>query len=156
VSWSLLAKSDPELAAAGARLLKGDATAVAYLATVRKDGGPRVHPVMPVLCEGGLYVFVVSLGWKYRDLLRDPRYSLHSSPSAKDGEEFYVTGRAVPVEDPAVRGSVRTGTGNRLGGHDFEALFELTIERALHTRWAGWGTPQTWPEYHKWAPPAGL
>jgi hypothetical protein len=38
-----------------------------------------------------------------------------------------------------------------LGGHEFEALFELGVERALWTKWEGWGTPQTWPSYRKWA-----
>ena len=124
---------------------------VAYLATVRKDGGPRVHPVMPVLADGSLFVFVVSLGWKYRDLLRDGRYALHSSASPEDGEEFYITGPALPIHLPETRQRVRDASGGRLGGHDFEALFELGVERALHTRWVGWGTPEIRPEFVKWS-----
>jgi hypothetical protein len=151
MTWNALAAEAPELAAAGRRLLRADGTGVAYLATVRKDGGPRVHPVMPVLGARALYVFVVSFGWKYRDLLRDGRYALHAAPSPEDGEEFYITGPATPVESGAVRAGVREASGGRLGGHDFEALFELGVERALHTRWKNWGTAETWPEYVKWA-----
>lgn len=151
MTWATMEAAAPGLAAAGRRLLKADGASVAYLATVRKDGGPRVHPVMPVLADGSLFVFVVSLGWKYRDLLRDGRYSLHSPASPNDGEEFYITGPALRILAPETRERARNATGGRLGGHDFEVLFELGIERALHTRWVGWGTPETRPEYVKWS-----
>lgn len=152
-TWADMAQAMPELDEAGRRLLKGDATVASYLATVRKDGGPRVHPVMPVLASGSLYVFVVNLGWKYRDLLRDGRYALHSSPAEQDGEEFYVTGPARHVASLDTRAAVRAACDNRLGGHDFEALFEFEIERVLHTRWANWGQQGTWPTFTKWAAP---
>jgi hypothetical protein len=150
-TWDALQSGAADIEAAGRRLLVGDGTTSAYLATVRADGGPRVHPVMPVLAEGSLYVFVVNLSWKYRDLLRDGRYALHSSPSREAGEEFYVTGPAFARPDAALRERVRAACGNMLGGHEFEALFELGVERALWTKWEGWGTAQTWPSYRKWA-----
>ena len=150
MSWETLAREAPELAAAGRRLLGGEGGTVAYLATVRKDGGPRVHPVMPVLTANGLYVFVVNLGWKYRDLLRDGRYALHSA-AGESGEELYVTGPVRQQLDPELRQAVRAASGHRLGGHDFEALFELEVERALRTEWKNWGTANTWPSYTKWA-----
>ncbi len=149
--WSRFEREAPEIASAGRRLLSPNGSGIAFLATVRKDGGPRVHPVMPILAEGSLYVFVVNLGWKYRDLVRDGRYALHSSPNAEGGEEFYITGAARQSPDAAERAMVREACGGRLGGHDFEALFELGADRALHTKWENWGTAQTWPEYHKWA-----
>ena len=148
-TWAGLEASPPELAANGRRLLGGDGLTIAMLATVRKDGGPRVHPVMPVLANGSLYLFVVNLSYKYRDLLRDGRYALHSSP-AMAGEEFYVTGPAMPQPDPTVRALVREASGDRLGGLEFEVLFELGLERVLHTRWENWGTAETWPNFTKW------
>ena len=48
-SWSEFSKQAPELAAYGAKRLGGDR--VAYLGTLRPDGGPRVHPVTPILGE---------------------------------------------------------------------------------------------------------
>jgi hypothetical protein len=152
-SWRAFEESAPDIGAAGRRLLRADGSGVAYLATVRKDGGPRVHPVMPVLAGGSLYVFVVNLGWKYHDLKRDGRYALHCSPPAEGSEEFYVTGPAVESSDVEERRRVQEASGGRLGHHDFEALFELGIDRALHTKWANWGTAETWPEYFKWAAP---
>lgn len=149
-SWAGFSTAAPALADAGMRLLRPTGDGVAFLATVRRDGGPRVHPVMPVATADGLYVFVVNLSYKYRDLLRDGRYALHSSPG-ETGEEFYITGPALPVTDPAVRAVVTGASGNRLGHNDFEALFELRVDRALHTTWSNWGTAQAWPSYAKWA-----
>lgn len=136
------------------RLLRPTGDGVAFLATVRQDGGPRVHPVMPVATTDGLYVFVVNLSYKYRDLLRDGRYALHSSPTSEGGEEFYLTGPVVEVPDRGVRAAVTAASGGRLGHNDFEALFELRIERALHTEWSNWGTAQAWPSYTKWSFPS--
>lgn len=150
LSWARFSAEAPAMAAAGERLLRGG-QGIAYLATVRKDGGPRVHPVAPVLAPGGLYVFVVNLGWKYRDLKRDGRYALHSAAGADGGEEFYVTGPATESDDADERAAVREASGGRLGGHEFEALFRLEVERALHTVWEGWGTAQTWPRFGKWS-----
>lgn len=149
--WGDLVAARPELAVAGERLFGPWGEGVAYLATVRKDGGPRVHPVMTVVAGGSLFVFVVRMSWKYRDLQRDGRFALHSSPALAEGEEFYVTGPARELEDKSIRASVTAASGGRLGLHDFEALFELGIERALHTKWENWGTASAWPSYEKWS-----
>lgn len=149
-SWAAFAAAAPEIAAAGERLLQANGEGTAFLSTVRKDGGPRVHPVMPVLAGGALHVFVVTMGNKYRDLLRDNRYALHAMPVPEGGEEFYLTGRATPLRDAGDREMVRAASGGRLGGHDFEALFALDMEAVLHTKWENWGTAETWPAYNKW------
>jgi len=157
VTWADFAAEAAETAAAGERLLRATGDGTAFLSTVRKDGGPRVHPVMPVLAEGALHVFVVTMSYKYRDLLRDNRYVLHAMGPPEGGEEFYITGAARPVADAGRREAVRAASGGRLGGHDFEALFALDIEAALHTKWENWGTAETWPAYNKWkAPGTGL
>lgn len=149
--WQDFAAAQPAMAEAGERLLRPSGEGVAYLATVRKDGGPRVHPVMPVLAGGRLYAFVVRMSWKYRDLCRDGRYALHATATPEGGEEYYLTGPAREVEDGGTRATVTAASGGRLGIHDFEALFELGIERALHTKWEDWGTASAWPSYSKWA-----
>jgi hypothetical protein len=78
-AWQELRDYDPDLAAHGERLVRPDGDGTAYLATVRKAGGPRVHPVMPVVADAKLYVFVLSFSPKHAALLRDGRYALHSS-----------------------------------------------------------------------------
>ncbi|HXU24822.1 MAG TPA: pyridoxamine 5'-phosphate oxidase family protein [Tepidiformaceae bacterium] len=149
-TWAEFEAAEPAIALDGARLLRPTGDGIAFLATVRGDGGPRVHPVMPVLAAGRLHVFVVNLSPKHEDLLRDGRYALHALPPATGGEEFYVTGRARAIEATARRAEVVAASGGRLGLHDFESLFELDLRRVLHTVWANWGTAETWPEYRKW------
>ncbi|MGE5595481.1 MAG: hypothetical protein ACM3S1_05535 [Hyphomicrobiales bacterium] len=153
VRWADFECANGELAERGRRLLYQGPIAYGFLGTVRQhDGGPRLHPVCPVIAGGGLYVFVVEMSPKYGDLLADPRYALHSFPLPEGGEEFYVTGEAWPEGDTTVRERVVAATGGALGGHEFERLFELSVERVLHTKWENWGTPQTWPSYERWRP----
>src|SRR5262245_45195115 len=145
------AAAEPQLAAAGERLLMQSGVGMGFLGTVRADGGPRVHPVSPLPVEGRLYVFIVEMSPKKDDLLRDGRYALHALPPPEGGEEFYVTGRATLVEDEKVQAAVATAF--RRPVLDFELLFELGIRRVLHTTWENWGTNQIWPSYRRWRAP---
>jgi hypothetical protein len=148
-AWSEIAQSQPDLMVAGERLLAGG-EGIAFLATVRLDGGPRMHPVAPVLAAGRLYLFVVNLSPKHADLMRDRRYALHAMPPPGGGEEFYLTGRARHHAESELRRQVSAASGNRLGTQDFEELFELDISHILHTRWTGCGTQDIWPHYTRW------
>lgn len=100
-SWQAFAQAAPDIAAFGAsRLGRG----VAYLGTVRAGGGPRVHPVTPIIGEQ-LFLFMEPASPKGKDLLRDPRYALHCAVEDSGGGEgeFYVRGRATLTPDPAHR-----------------------------------------------------
>jgi hypothetical protein len=57
--WADLESSAPELAAAGRALLFHPGVGFGYLATIRADGGPRVHPIMPLIADGRLQAFLV-------------------------------------------------------------------------------------------------
>ena len=72
MSWGDLQARNPELAAFGAERFS---SGVAYLATVRKDNSPRVHPVTPIIGEGRLFVFMEPTSPKGHDLRRDGRYA---------------------------------------------------------------------------------
>ena len=99
-SWGEFETASPALAGTGLRLLyQGSDLASAFLATVAPDGGPRVHPVFPVVSGGQLWLFIVNMSPKYRDLVRNGRFALHLFPLPEGGEEFYVRGRAEPIED---------------------------------------------------------
>jgi Pyridoxamine 5'-phosphate oxidase len=151
VPWFHFESVRPELAAAGVRLLyQGNANASAFLATVASDGGPRVHPVFPVLAESELWLFIVNMSPKYRDLQTNTQVALHTLPTPQGGEEFHLRGEAEEIPEPAVKAKVVAATGGRQGAHPFEALFRVRIHSALHTVWENWGTAQTWPNYHKW------
>src|SRR4029453_17477663 len=99
--WSDFPPPEPSLAAGIRALLQQYGPGMGYLATVRADGGPRLHPVSPVITDEGLYCFIVDSP-KRRDLDRDGRYALHSYPPEESDDEAYVTGRAVRVHDPLV------------------------------------------------------
>ncbi len=120
-----------------------------YMATVRKDGGPRVHPVCPVIENDGLYVFVGNHSPKLHDLLRDGRYALHTFPLPDIDDEFYVSGRATRVDDAAVRQVVyQTYTATGAITSD-DTLFELLLDRALHAKYES--RPSFPPVYTRWS-----
>jgi hypothetical protein len=77
VTWGELRSSRPDLADAGWQLLYRVGVGLAYLATVGRDGAPRVHPFCPLITEVDLFAFLVPSP-KREDLLRDHRYSMHS------------------------------------------------------------------------------
>ena len=147
--WSEFAAEEPGLAASGRGLIYQFKVGLGYLATVRKDGGPRVHPVCPVIAHGGLYLFIGNRSPKLRDLLRDGRFALHSFPNPEVDDEFYVSGRATQVHDPDVWQIVYeayTATGAFTSD---DTLFELWLERALHAKY---GPRPSWPPvYTKWS-----
>ncbi|HXZ85879.1 MAG TPA: pyridoxamine 5'-phosphate oxidase family protein, partial [Myxococcota bacterium] len=126
----------------------GPAVGLGFLATTRRDGGPRVHPVCPAILGGGLYVFVIGDSPKRADLARDGRYALHFYPDKDDDESFYCTGPAREVEDRAARAAAIPGFAHAV--RDDEVLFELRLSRALHTTWERPRTPATRPIYRSW------
>ena len=147
VRWSDFRSARPDLAHAGEGLLYQFGVGLAFLATVRLDGGPRVHPMCPILSEGGLYALLVPSP-KRNDLLRDPRFSLHSFPCDDNEDAFYVTGAARPVEDALVRDPViATYLAERkdlaMTPQDLrdQMLFAFDIETCLLSRTAGHGDP---------------
>jgi hypothetical protein len=146
--WSEFEAAAPEMAAAGRRLLyqSDDGVGFGYFATVRADGGPRVHPVCPHVAEGLLWVFVGAPAPKRQDLLRDPRYALHTMCPRDVDDEFYVTGRASPCVDDALIARVRAGLP--FNSEDDDQPFVLDIERAL---WSKYEKRPTWPPvYTRW------
>ena len=146
--WEQLEAENPKLAEDGRALIYQFKVGLGYLATIRKDGGPRVHPVCPVLATGGLYVFVGNHSPKLNDLDRDGRYALHSFPKPEVDDEFYVAGVATPETDTRIRDIVYetyTATGASTSN---DTLFELLLERVLH---AEYESRPTWPpKYTKW------
>ena len=149
--WAEFAREAPELAAGGRRLLyQGSETASAFLATVAPDQGPRVHPIFPVLASGDLWLLIVNMSPKYRDLTRNQQFALHSLPTTAGGEEFHIRGIASEVIDVGSRAEIVKATDQRQGAHEFEALFRCRLASVLHTIWDNWGTADAWPRYKKW------
>ena len=148
LTWQEFAEVRPELAEAGHDLLYQFGIGLAFLATVRQDGGPRLHPVCPLIHDGHLLVFVVGHSPKRYDLLRDGRYALHTFPPKDNDDEFYCTGSATPISKPAWREAAAQQAKHNV--RDDEMLFELRIERVLHTTWEHPRQPHTRPIHTKW------
>jgi hypothetical protein len=137
ITWNEFERLQPGLAEVGRRELYQVGIGLGFLATVRPDGGPRVHPVCPVISAAGLHVLIVS-GPKQADLRRDGRYALHSEtcPPPRQDDGFAIIGQATEVTDPSVRAVVRAQIhaerdGNLWPTFDQDALFELRVARCL-------------------------
>ena len=76
MSWKVFADDCPELASLGYEKLNGR---IVYLATIKKDGSPRLHPVTPAIGNGMLFMFTEPSSPKIGDLKRDGRYAMHSA-----------------------------------------------------------------------------
>ncbi len=129
---------------------------LAFLATTRADGGPRVHPMCPLLTQGELYAFIVPSP-KQRDLNRDGRYALHSFPADDNEDAFYITGRVRRVADSETTDALASQFAAERGmmepPADLEAweLVAFDIESSLLTRTTGHGDPS--PKHTVWRAP---
>lgn len=149
--WQEFEAQAAEIAALGRQRLFEFGPGLAYLATVRADGGPRVHPVCPNIVRGGL-LLLIGPSPKRGDLHRDGRFALHSFPLPDRDDEFYLSGRAEHREDTGLDAEMlaaQKALGVSSSGD--EHLFELLIERALYSRYKPRGAPDFWPpDYLKW------
>jgi hypothetical protein len=138
VSWAELEREDVGLAAFGQERLDGK---VAYLATLRKDGRPRAHPVTPVIGEGRMFIFLEPSSPRTRDLTENGDFCLHCAMSDSSGSsgEFQVTGVAVKVEEPTIREIAESVCSFRPSVRSL--LFELYLSEALSTAYPG-GQPK--------------
>lgn len=127
ISWGELAAREPELARFGVARLTA---APAYLATIRRSGAPRVHPVTPIFAPAGLFLFMEPTSPKGRDLRDRGAYALHNGVPDNQGTggEFYVSGRALAVDDPDVRSEVTEWAGYTPANRYI--LFELGLIEA--------------------------
>jgi hypothetical protein len=137
-SWPEFAAAQPRLASAIRALVHQYGPGLGYLATVRADGGPRVHPVSPVITDEGMFCFVIDSP-KRRDLERDGRYALHSYPPEDSDDEAYVSGYARRVTD-VVRVSELAGTMRAKPDLSWR-LYEFTVDVAMvaHRRQGEYG-----------------
>ena len=152
-TWGAFRAQQPAMAEAGRRLFYQFGVGLGFLATVRRDGGPRLHPIGPIIDEAGIYAFITSSP-KLDDLRRDGRYALHSFPTQHNEDAFYVTGRAAAVDDEEIRARVlRTLSAEREwpappADWDFTNLIEFSLERCLLTITTGHGDSH--PQHTVW------
>lgn len=113
------------------------------LATLRKDGSPRVNGIETMLVDGDVYVGSMADSRKAADLRRDPRFALHCAaadppeddPSAWDGD-VSLSGRAIEITDCDEICRVMEAAGHaveedQLGGSH---LYRLDLDEVVSVR----------------------
>ena len=122
-SWKQFEQEAPELA--GEIRARFEAQETHVLATLRKDGSPRVSG-SEVDFSGDDLTFGSMLGAvKARDLRRDGRFAIHAHPATGDAK---VAGFATEVNGQAEKDALRTG-GEPPG--DFHAFVTDLTEAVL-------------------------
>ena len=153
-TWNELQSWEPGLAEAARGLLYQFGVGLAFLGTVRPDGGPRMHPICPLLTEDRLFAFLVQSP-KRNDLLRDPRYVLHSFPTPENEDAVYLAGEALLRDDDPLRGPLveqfvaeRSQLAMEPDALEGQSLFEFDVQTCLVTRTTGHG--DTDPRHTIW------
>jgi hypothetical protein len=127
-SWSEVEAEAPELAARAKAFL--DAHTHLTIATLRKDGSPRISGIEIVWRDGDLYVGSMWRAVKAQDLIRDPRFALHSgsadpSTPGRDAEEA--------ATDTAWSGDAKlAGRADELSEQEIKRVFP-DVESRMHS-----------------------
>ncbi len=130
MSWKEFEQAAPKMASLGIEKLNRK---VSYLATLKKDGSPRLHPVTPFIGNGMLFIFTEPSSPKIRDLRRDGRYALHCSVERSEGEplkEFLVTGTVKIITDNSVRTAAANLAASPVVTQDY-VLFEFQVNMVM-------------------------
>jgi hypothetical protein len=146
-TWAEFAKAEPDLAAFAQERMKGR---IVYQATLRLDGGPRVHPVSPWLAAGLLCVSFRDTSPKIGEVARDARYALHTAQPWDDHAggygEFMARGwlEQISPSHPAVVA--------RPGQTPYGLVhYTCSIDEAVATGY----TDDEMPVYRRWKPSPG-
>ncbi|MFC5906003.1 pyridoxamine 5'-phosphate oxidase family protein [Streptacidiphilus monticola] len=143
--WRELETAEPEFASRVRAVF--DVRKHKTLATLRKDGSPRISGIEIAFAEGEIRLGMMPGSVKARDVLRDPRLAVHSptvdtpedDPGAWAGEAK-VSGRAVQVAPPE-------------GGSAGSAYFRIDLDEVVLTRV---GSPADHLVIESWTPSGGL
>jgi hypothetical protein len=128
-NWSEVEAAAPELAARARATL--DAHKHKVLATLRRDGSPRLSGIEATIVDGELWLGMMPGSRKALDLRRDPRFALHSAPVETDlaAGDARLGGRASEVTDPAAIEALLGATGHGEAAGD-ALLFRLELADA--------------------------
>ncbi|HEX2084240.1 MAG TPA: pyridoxamine 5'-phosphate oxidase family protein [Solirubrobacteraceae bacterium] len=133
-SWREIEAEAPELVALAARFL--EARKHKTIATIRRDGSPRISGTEADLVDGELYWGSMWGAVKALDLRRDPRFALHSG--SEDPPEWSgdakVAGRAEEIDDDERKAALVAAQGNEQQPPEPWHLFRADIEELVVTR----------------------
>lgn len=140
ISWGEFKQEKPDWAEAAERLFIPDDNGIGFLATVARDGRPRIAPVCPIFAMDRVYLSVGGTTVKRFDIANDGRYVLHAFLGDSD-EEFQFSGTARIVDSGEERGRVHDAITFQYEAADM--ICELTMARALWAYWINPGQPGT-------------
>ena len=123
--WSELAVSQPDLIEVGRRKLLDPG--VVLVATIRRDGSPRLSAVEPFILDGELWLSMLFGSTKAKDLMRDPRVLVHSVITSRSGGggEFKMRGTVQAQTDPDIQYRYSDAVTESLGWHPVPGEFHL-------------------------------
>jgi hypothetical protein len=145
-SWAAFASAEPDMAEKGRELLYQRGGGEGFLATVARNGVPRIHVLNVGVQDGRLLVFVQGHSAKARDLEANHSYALHAHQDPARPHEFMVRGGARLVTDAGVRRAAAADWFFTVA--ESYPLYELLIEHALLGERA---SANDWPPtYRSW------
>jgi hypothetical protein len=153
-TWAQFAEREHEIADLGERIFAK--YGIAYVGTIRQDGGPRITPITPVIIDGGLYLGLMPNSPKKRDIDRDNRCVIHGLPGPGDAE-ISVRGVARPLDRAELEALFAKAPSNVRLAED-TCIYELDITQVNYTKFgqpdiAG-GRPK--PARSRWVAPSLL
>jgi hypothetical protein len=136
-SWDEVTAAAPELAGKVRALF--DAHRHKTMATLRKDGSPRISGTEANFADGELWLGAMPQSMKALDLRRDPRLALHSAtidppddPVGWEGDAK-LSGRAEEVTDPERKAAVAGAGGGEEPPGPYH-LFRVEVAEVVHVR----------------------
>ncbi|MCQ4118158.1 pyridoxamine 5'-phosphate oxidase family protein [Rhodococcus tibetensis] len=127
--WTQFETEAPDLAEAV--IARFEAHKHHVLATVRRDGSPRVSGTEVEFYEGTLLLGSMVGARKVLDLRRDPRFALHSNPGhhSMKGGDAKISGRALEIVGERKQ-LIVDHYPDEIGEAD---VFELTVDEVVLT-----------------------
>lgn len=132
VAWAIFERQAPELAAFARERL--EAHRHRLMATLRRDGSPRLSGIELTIADGELWVGGLAGSRKFDDLRHDPRVAVHSGSDDPPGfrGDARVSGKAIEVHDDSTKARFIEAAGGGPPG-PFE-LFRLEISEVSTVR----------------------
>ncbi|MEX0791283.1 MAG: pyridoxamine 5'-phosphate oxidase family protein [Actinomycetota bacterium] len=131
-SWSEIETAHPDFAGRATELFEVHKHKT--LATLRRDGAPRISGTEMSFVDGDIWFGGMPNSRKALDLRRDPRFALHGptvDPSDNWKGDVKISGRAVEVDDEAMRRKVAGAEGPPGDFHLFRADITEVVVTAV-------------------------
>lgn len=131
-TWEEFATAAPRIADIFTRRYAATGS-LCLLGTLRSDGFPRISPMEPRFFEGQLWIGGMPGTAKFRDLVRDPRFTLHTAtadPQVTEGDAK-VWGTVEDVQDAALHHRYAEALFQEIGldlrGQRFDHFFKAQL-----------------------------